>query len=225
MKRYVITTAMLTVIVVLPFATVKALEKCKEVIVPEKKTFLWNGKDFCGWKLFIPDESVDVGTVWSVKDGVIRCEGKPKGYMRTETAYANYILHVEWRWPGEGGNSGVLLHTNGPDEVWPKNIEAQLQSGEAGDIVVLGGTETKEHAAKGKRVDGKKVRKLKKSGEKPLGQWNVYEIVCKNDWMVIMVNGVLQNVATGTSVTSGTIGLQSEGTPIEFRNIYIEPLE
>jgi hypothetical protein len=39
------------------------------------------------------------------------------------------------------------------------------------------------------------------------------------------VNGVLQNVATGCSVSSGKICLQSEGTPIEYRNIYIEPLE
>ena len=36
---------------------------------------------------------------------------------------------------------------------------------------------------------------------------------------------VLQNVATKCSLKSGKICLQSEGTPVEFRNIYIEPVE
>ncbi len=225
MRRSVIAIVALVVTMMLLCTTAGAGKKQKTPIVPEEKIVLWNGKDFAGWKLWVQDENFDVNKVWSVKDGVFRCEGQPTGYMRTETDYADYLLHVEWRWPEKGGNSGVLLHTNGPDQVWPENIEAQLQSGEAGDIVVLGGTETKEHAQKDKRVKGKKVIKLKDSSEKPLGQWNKYDIVCKDDWVVIFVNGVLQNVATRTSVTSGKICLQSEGTPIEFRNIYIEPVQ
>jgi len=39
------------------------------------------------------------------------------------------------------------------------------------------------------------------------------------------VNGVLQNEGTDASVTSGWICLQSEGSPIEFRNIYLQPLD
>jgi hypothetical protein len=69
------------------------------------------------------------------------------------------------------------------------------------------------------------VVKLKDSSEKPLGEWNVYEIICKDDWIVVLVNGLLQNVATKTSVSWGKICLQSEGGPIEFRNIYIEPVD
>jgi hypothetical protein len=42
--------------------------------------------------------------------------------------------------------------------------------------------------------------------------------------VIIRVNGVLQNEATGTSVDSGAIGLQAEGKVVEFRNIYLEPL-
>ena len=98
-------------------------------------------------------------------------------------------------------------------------------SGNTGDFWLIGGVETKEHAAKGRRVEGRRVVKLKESSEKPIGQWNMYEIVCKDDWMVVLVNGVLQNVATKASITSGKICLQSEGRPIEFRNVYIEPVE
>ena len=60
---------------------------------------------------------------------------------------------------------------------------------------------------------------------KPIGQWNTYDIICKDDWIVVMVSDILQNVATKCFDKSGRICLQSEGTPIEYRNIYIEPLE
>jgi len=193
----------------------------EEPIVPQKKIELWNGKDFSGWKLFLRDPNVDVKTVWSVKDGVIRCEGKPVGYMRTEADYAEYKLHVEWRWPEGAGNSGVLLHMSEPDRVWPKSIECQLASGNAGDFWVIGGTDFKEHTDKKHR----RVAKKAESSEKPLGEWNSYDIICKGNTIRVFVNGVLQNEATGTTVKSGKICLQSEGKPIEFRNIYIEPLD
>ena len=108
-----------------------------------------------------------------------------------------------------------------PDIVWPKSIEAQLHSEDAGDIWLIGGTEILEHIDKSDR----RIVKREKSSEKELGQWNKYEIICDGNSIELYVNGVLQNVATEASVVSGKICLQSEGTPIEFRNIYIEPLE
>jgi hypothetical protein len=215
----------LVVTSVILFPTTGASEKKNEPIVPKEKMMLWNGKDFSGWKLYTREAGHDVTKTWSVGDGVIRCEGRPAGYMRTEKDYAGYLLHVEWRWPEKGGNNGALVHMSGPDNVWPKSLECQLHSGNAGDFWVIGGIETAEHAKGGKRVSGRRTVKLKNSSEKPLGQWNTYDIICKDDWVVVLVNGVLQNVATGCSANSGKICLQSEGTPIEYRKIYIEPLE
>ncbi len=197
----------------------------EQPIVPKEKIVLWNGKDFTGWKLFVPDPNHDVTKTWLIADGNIRCEGKPNGYMRTEKNYADYLLHAEWRWPEKEGNSGVFIHVSGQDVVWPKGLECQLAAGNAGDFWVIGGVETKEHAKGGRRISSRRTMKLKDSTEKPAGQWNSYDIICKDDWVVVMVNGVLQNVATGCSVRSGKICLQSEGAPVEFRNIYIEPLE
>lgn len=185
-----------------------------------QKIQLWNGKDFTGWKKFVPDETVDVDTVWLVTNGVIRCNGKPAGYLRTEADYSDYKLHVEWRWPGKGGNSGVLLHMSEPDKVWPKSIECQLHAGDAGDFWVIGGTDFKEHADKSNR----RVLKKSESSEKPLGEWNTYEIICRDNTIRVFVNGTLQNEASETTVSSGKICLQSEGVPIEFRNIYLEPI-
>jgi hypothetical protein len=232
MKRCAVTIVVLVLTMALLAATAGIPEKQKAPIVPKKKTVLWNGKDFTGWKLILSGSGHDVTKTWSVKDDAIHCTGRPSGYMRTEKDYANYLFHVEWRWPGRGGNNGVLVHMSGADKVWPKSLECQLASGNAGDFWLIGegprlleNIETKEHAKANKRVKGRRVIKLKKSSEKPLGQWNAYDIICKDDWVVVLVNGVLQNVATRCSITSGKICLQSEGTPIEYRNIYIEPLE
>jgi hypothetical protein len=194
-------------------------------VVPKEKTLLFNGTDLSGWKLFLGDPQADVGMTWKVKDGMIFCAGRPSGYMRTEKAYADYLLHVEWRWAQKPSNSGVLVHMAGEDKVWPRSIECQLMHENAGDFWVIDGTEFEEHAAGGDRVDGRNVKKLHEQSEKEPGQWNTYEIICKDDWIVVIVNGVVQNIATGCNVHSGRVCIQSEGAPIAFRNIYIEPLK
>jgi len=184
---------------------------------------LFDGVDFEGWKLFIPeDEGVDPASVWEVREGgVLYCTGTPKGYIRTTTEYENYRLTFEWRWPEKGGNNGLLIHIQEPDTVWPRSIEGQLQSKNAADLWVIGGAEFKEHT----NPDDRRVPKMHKHNERPLGEWNRFEAVCDGDTIRLSVNGLLQNVATECTVTKGFIGLQSEGTPIEFRNIELETLE
>ena len=224
MKRIVIAVVVACFTASLPAVPALAVELAKPV-VPTEKVMLWNGKDFTGWMRYLRDGSKDVDETWSVANGVLRCTGRPAGYMRTEKAYADYHLHVEWRWPGDPGNNGVLVHMSGEDKVWPRSLECQLHAGNAGDFWVIDGIETAEHAKGGNRVRGRRTIKLKDSSEKPLGQWNAYDIICKDDWVVVIVNGVLQNIGTKCSDKAGKICLQSEGAKIEYRNIYVEPLE
>ena len=207
------------------------LEPAKKLpwpVTPRKKTVLFNGKDLEGWVRFIPDDKPDkdkkwtVDKVWSVKDGVIRCEGIPNGYIRTVDSYANYKLHLEWRWPEKPTNSGVLLHREGIDKTWPRSVEAQLMHENAGDFWLIDQTTIK---VDGKQVGPKKFANAKKkhpSNEKPLGQWNSYDIICDGKTISLFVNGLLQNQGTDSTLSSGPICLQSEGSPIEFRNIYLE---
>lgn len=184
---------------------------------------LFNGKDFTGWKLYLPDEKVDTSTVWEVRDGVVHCTGTPAGYMRTTEKYENYKLTFEWRWPEGGGNSGLLLHIQDKDEVWPKSLEGQLQSENAADFWTIGGVQFKERAKQ--EADDRRTPKMHAHNEKPLGEWNTYEAVCDGNTVKLYINGLLQNAATDLTVSKGYIGLQSEGTPIEFRNIVLEPLQ
>lgn len=181
---------------------------------------LFNGKDFEGWKLFVPDESVDVTKVWTVKDGVIHCSGSPAGYMRTTAKRGNYKLSWEWRWVDKGGNSGCLLHIQDKDEVWPKSIECQLMHENAADFWVIGGADFKEHVNK----EDRRVPKKNPHNEKPSGEWNQGVAICDGDTISVYINGLLQNQATGATLTEGYIGFQSEGAPIEFRNIVIQPI-
>ncbi len=203
---------------------------CESISAPvaqKDRIMLWNGKDFTGWNLFTTEENIDVFDIWTVVNGVIHCTGKPNGYMRTENKYENYYLHVEWRWPDEPTNSGVLLHTTGPDKIWPRAIECQLKAGSAGDFVLMNGT--------GITIDGENkqnprqqyvvIPKKEKSSEKPAGRWNTYDIYCNEDSIRCYVNGRLQNEGTAPTDTCGAICLQSEGGPVEFRHIYLVPLE
>jgi len=185
------------------------------------KEKLFDGKSLSGWALYLGDKNADVTKTWSVQGGIVRCTGKPAGYMRTQTEHSNYRLHVEWRWPDRGGNSGVLLHMSGPDKVWPKSIECQLMSGNAGDFWLIDGTEIAEHINKSAR----RVPKKYEGAEKPLGKWNEYDIYCRGNTISVYINGKLVNQATEATVSSGKICLQSEGAPIEFRNIFIDPLD
>ena len=194
-----------------------------------QKTYLFNGENLDGWTVYSKEADTPAEKVWLVKDGILHCTGSPTGYIRTVGEYSNYKLYVEWRWVDKPGNSGVLLHTQGEDKIFPACIEAQLKHKSAGDFVTIqpgssirvGDTVYTPPEGKWARVIPKKY----KNTENSPGQWNEYEIVCKKDTIELTVNGVLQNVGTEASLNSGNICLQSEGAPIEFRNIYITPLD
>jgi len=192
---------------------------------PGRKIMLWNGTDFSGWRRFVSDPAVNVDDVWRIRDGILRCKGQPNGYIRTEKRYRNYQLHLDWRWPETPTNSGVLLHGRSPDRVWPACIECQLKAGDAGDLVLIDGAGLTVHGVKYRNPDKQFniIGKKSPTSERPAGQWNSLLIRCKGRSIRCFVNGVLQNEGTRATVDSGWIALQSEGSPIEFRDIYLLP--
>lgn len=183
-----------------------------------EKVQLFNGTDLSGWEFYLaPDSDVKAEDVFTVKDGLIHVTGQPFGYMRTAQKYGDYTLHVEWRWVGEGTNSGIFHRVQDGDKLWPNAIECQLCSGKAGDFVMLGGSKIQEMEC----VEEFPVFKRVGDYEKEVGEWNVAEITCKGNKITVYINGKLQNECTCDSV-EGYIALQSEGGPLEFRNIYIK---
>ncbi|MHC4582505.1 MAG: 3-keto-disaccharide hydrolase, partial [Planctomycetota bacterium] len=183
---------------------------------------LFNGRDLEGWHTYFEDSDTDPRSVWKVQDGTIWCTGKPTGFLRTKKQYSDFKLELEWRWPEEPGNSGVLLHMSDQEKIWPQCIEAQLMHKRAGDIIGMGYTFNENKAKKGGFISYKPH--MSDPSEKGLGEWNKYEITCKGSTVEATINGQIQNKATGVNVSTGYIGLQSEGVPIVFRNIKLTPL-
>ena len=59
---------------------------------------------------------------------------------------------------------------------------------------------------------------------KPAGQWNHYRVVCNDGILKLAVNGKVVSGGSGCTPRKGYICLESEGSPVEFRNIRIKQL-
>ena len=190
---------------------------------------LFNGTDLDNWNIVVSNDEVAPGELFYVEDGVINTTGNPFGYIRTRESFSNYKLHLEWRWTEEPANSGVLVNVQGKEIVFPHCVECQLKAGSAGDIVLMGRGATISVQDSTYLVTSEEHRylsipKFEESSEKPAGEWNVYEITSLGGELEVVVNGVLQNRGTDMAPSNGNIALQSEGGPLQFRNIYIQPL-
>ena len=111
------------------------------------------------------------------------------------------------------------MHATGPDKIWTKSIECQIQEGDCGDFWLVDGTAI---TVAGERQT--RYKKKTKDAEKPRGEWNTIEVVCDGDKITHIVNGVVVNEGTDASVTRGRILLQSEGAEIFFRKVELTPL-
>ena len=191
---------------------------------------LFNGKDLEDWNVFVSKPEVKPGDLFWVDGGVINTSGVPHGYLQTKDSYGNYKLHVEWRWTEEPTNSGVLLHVQGEDMIWPHCIECQLMHEHAGDLVLMGkdaGITVRDsiYLITSEEHRYAVISKFEEESENPAGEWNSYDIKSVNGEIEVVVNGVLQHAGTGMTLNEGRIALQSEGSPMQFRNIYLESLD
>ena len=109
----------------------------------------------------------------------------------------------------------------GDDKVWPKSVEAQLESGNAGDFWNI---DNVVMTVDSNRTKGRNTRKTH-GAERPIGEWNEYEIIVHEGDIVLYVNGEELNRATNVEVVPGKICLQSEGAEIQFRSVRLTPLE
>jgi hypothetical protein len=192
-------------------------------ITPTSRIDLFNGKDFTGWTFSMRSNAAPTDT-WTVTNGVIHCTGRPPGYARTEKSYRNYRLTAEWRFvkiASKADNSGIFVHINPPDKVWPACVEVQGAHGKHGDLRMNGGATAKGHET----AETKNADTQAPSNEKPPGEWNTFEVECSGDAMKLWTNGKLMNEITGCSASSGAIGIQSEGGEIEVRKMFLEPVK
>jgi len=190
----------------------------------EMSVALFNQKDFSGWTFCMKDNADPLKT-WSVTNGIIHCTGKPTGYLRTTQVYSNYFLTVIWRFTTvapKADNTGILVHMQLPDKVWPQCIQVQGKHTRQGDLFLMEGVEAKEHKGLDKNTP---VPLRGDSVEVPVGEWNKAETICVGNKVESFQNSTFVNEVTECTVQSGYIGIQSEGGDIEIRSIDYAPLK
>ncbi|MCC7376478.1 MAG: DUF1080 domain-containing protein [Verrucomicrobiales bacterium] len=190
---------------------------------------LFNGRDLTGWV-----NANCAPETWSVKDGVIACTGKPTGALRTDRQYENFILEVEWRHLSSGGNSGVFIWGTpiaAPGVPFLRGIEVQvLDEGfnikgknewytTHGDVFPIHGATMKPFG----RHNGQRSFPSEERS-RPTPEWNHYHIVGSNGVLRLSVNGKEVSGGEDCNYRKGYLALESEGAPVEFRNIWIKEL-
>jgi hypothetical protein len=229
---------MVPILTLLAAATVPAALAQTQPVV-----HLFNGRDLTGWRLDVPELDGDpsgkkpFAVALSEKNGrpVLVSLGNPGGHLITERSFENYRLIVEYRFPDKPGNSGVLVHCSQPRALYgmfPKSIEVQMQSGEAGDFWCIGedievpDMEARRGPKENWGVDGNKARRIRNltdGSEMPPGEWNTMVIDCRGTNIRVWVNGDLVNDGRNCTASKGQIAIQSEGSTVEFRRIELQP--
>ncbi len=179
-------------------------------------------------------------------DGSVHCTGKPVGVIRTKKQYVNFELVAQWRHLSSGGNSGIFVwspeeaFTDLPSNKLPRGgIEVQvLDQGYAekyekrtgkkpdwftadGDVFPVGTSDMTPFppvSPKGKRSFPSKH--LSRGAD----QWNHYYVRCINGEVRLWVNGEEVSGGTACKPSQGYLCLESEGAPVDFRNLRIREL-
>jgi hypothetical protein len=202
-----------------------------------------------GWKPLGESDFVPVNgakDTWSFKDGIIHCTGKPTGVMRSQKQYTNFEIVAQWKHLQSGGNSGIFvwappaaLEGLKPGDLPKTGIEVQIldhgftkqwekqTGGKAnwfttnGDVFPVEKSTMKPFPP----TAPKSMRSFpRKNLSKGVDQWNHSYVRCINGEIRLWVNG--EEVSGGADCTprSGYLCLESEGAPIDFKEVRIREL-
>jgi hypothetical protein len=205
--------------------------KSVKVMTADSFTPLLNGKDLSGW--------VNVNTsptTWSAKNGEIFCTGVPTGVLRTEKSYRNFVLELEWMHESPTGNAGLFIWSDpitAKGQPFTRSVEVQIMLGDEyhedgklmytsqGDIFSIHGATMKPdrpHPAGWARCLPSENR------TKGAGEWNHYRVTAIDGTIKLAINGKEVSGAFDVNPREGFICLESEGSPVHFRNIRIQEL-
>jgi len=168
------------------------------------------------------------------------------GVMRTREKFTNLEMVVEWRHMRTAGNSGVFVWVPDealaqlkPDALPEYGIEVQMldhgyrpqyekESGKKGDWFTTNGDIFAVGKSKLKPFpplspDGSRSFP-RKDLSRGVGQWNHYYVRAINGELRLWVNGEEVSGGSGAEPRTGYLCLESEGSPVEFKNIRVREL-
>lgn len=183
---------------------------------------------------------------WTWKGNGVQCSGRPIGVIRSKRQYSNFELVARWKHLQTGGNSGVFVWASPaaladmkPDTLPNGGIEIQIldhdysrqyeeSSGEKatwfttnGDIFPVGASKMKPFAPTSPGGERSFPRLNLSNG---VGVWNTYYVRCINGEIRLWVNGTEVSGGNICEPSSGYLCLESEGAPLEFRDLKIREL-
>src|SRR5262245_1887013 len=203
---------------------------------------LFDGQSFTNWtRINDPD-----GVIFKIEDGLLHVldlpESEPRdfAYMATQREYGNYWLRLKYRWGQkrfaprafDKRDAGILYHIVGPDLIWPRSVESQIQEGDTGDIFLVDGTGAattvdptvrlpeRQYLAGGEpysQVDG---RIVKSSTEDSPTEWNQTQIVVTGTESAHIVNGVV--VARTSDLSQPDPARPSQRIPLDHGRILLQ---
>ena len=189
-------------------------------------TPLFNSKDLSGW---VP---VNVApNTFTVRDGMIVCNGVPTGVMRTDRQYENFVLELEYKHLVPGGNAGLFVWSEpvtAPGVPFTKSVEVQILDGSNSETHTSHGDVFSIHGAtlKPDRPHPRGAMRCLPSERraKGAGEWNHYRVTCNDGVLKLAVNGKEVSGATQCRPRKGYICLESEGGTVHYRNLRIKEL-
>jgi len=188
-------------------------------------------------------------TTWSTTNDMIHCTGHPVGVIRSHNLVTNFELVAQWRHLQSGGNSGIFVWAT-PYSIkelekgkgrLPTGIEVQVldhgykeqyeKDGKRkadwfttnGDVFPAGNGSAKMQPFPPVSPNGERSFP-RKNLSKGINEWNHYYVRAINGEIRLWVNG--EEVSGGTKITpaTGYLCLESEGAPVDFKNIRIREL-
>ena len=175
---------------------------------------------------------------WTWKDGHVHCTGQPVGVLRTAKTYKNFELVATWRHLESGGNSGIFVWAGEdslkglkPGSLPRGGIEVQVldhgyatryekETGKKGDWFTTNGDVFAVGSSKMNPFPPLSPDKSRsfpsKNLSKGVNEWNHY--------YVRAINGEEVSGGSGCNPSSGYLCLESEGAPVDFKDIKIREL-
>jgi len=164
---------------------------------------------------------------WRFEEGVLCADGENAGWLATARQYDDFTLSVEFRVP-PGGNSGIFLRAPLEGDPAYTGVKIQILDTYAEQWRDL---EPEQYAGSiyGVQAPAEHIR------PRP-GAWQKMVVIARGSRIRVGLNGqkiidtdltyYADRLAThpGLARTSGYIGLQSQGSRVEFRNLVIREL-
>ena len=224
---------MLRTVFIAPLLTIAALP-----VAAQEPRDLFNGRDLSGWHADVPEMDDDPSELspFVVRKGLLVSLGTPGGHLLTDEIFEDYRLEVEYRFAGEPGNAGVLIHASTPRALYrmfPQSVEVQMMHQNAGDFwsivedIKVPDMELRRGPRENWGSTGDKQRRtpnLTDGSENPVGEWNRMVIEALDRSIKVWVNGELVNHGFDATADRGRIALQAEGSEVEFRKVRLTPI-